>query len=58
MADEDEYATSAQILGRFRRELIAEGFDADTVQYLVQHVGRELIIENGLSVKKEVSCDG
>jgi hypothetical protein len=32
--------------------------DADTVQYLVQHVGRELVVENGLRVKKEAGRDG
>ena len=60
--------TTAQIVGQFRTELIAEGIDSTTLEYLTQAAGRELIDGRaaGLCIKrswepgteKEVSCDG
>lgn len=56
----DELPTTAQTVGRFRTELIAEGIDGDTLEYLTQAAGRELIEgrANGLRIKKEVGRDG
>lgn len=64
MADEytHEPATTtllptAQALGRFKRELEAEGFSGDIVNDLVDIAARELIPVAGLVVK-EVGRDG
>lgn len=56
----DEPLTTAQIVGRFRTELIAEGIQGDTLDYLTQAAGRELIDgrADGLCIKKEVGRDG
>lgn len=55
MADE---LTTAQALGRFHAELLAEGIDAETATDLTRTVALELVSTHGLSVKKEVGRDG
>lgn len=58
MADEqNNEPTTAQLLGWFHKELTAEGLDVDTVKYLVQCAGREMVV-GGLSLARGVSCDG
>lgn len=42
MSDENSSFTTAEILGRFRKELISEGFDADQAQQLAVDWGRSL----------------
>lgn len=57
---EEEALTTAQVVGRFRAELTAEGIGGDTLEYLTQTAGRELIDgrADGLRIKKEVGRDG
>jgi hypothetical protein len=56
----DAPLTTAQIVGRFHAELLAEGVDAESAKYLTQVAGRELIDgrADGLCIKKEVGRDG
>jgi len=56
----DEQLTTAQTIGRFHTELLAEGIDAESAKYLTQAAGRELIDgrADGLRIKKEVGRDG
>lgn len=56
----DELRSTAQVLGRFQKELLDEGIDAESAKYLTQTAGRELIASIGvrLRIKKEVGRDG
>ncbi|MEU2180104.1 hypothetical protein [Streptomyces thermolilacinus] len=54
MADD---MTTAEVLRQFRQELLEAEIDNETVRYLVQTAGRELLASSGLIVK-EVSRDG
>jgi hypothetical protein len=54
----DEQWPTAQALGQFRTELTEQGLDDDTVKYLVQTAGRELLVQAGLCLNKEVGRDG
>jgi hypothetical protein len=52
---------TAEALGRFHKELLAAGIqDGETVRYLVQAAGRQLLEDQGLGIKtnEEVGRDG
>ncbi|MGW0933652.1 hypothetical protein [Streptomyces sp. NPDC002666] len=57
MADVQQEVTTAQALSQFKKELAEAGMEPDTVTYLVQSAGRELLVGQGLRIK-EVSRDG
>lgn len=58
MAGEQQEMTTAHVLGQFKDELTATGIQPETVTYLVQTAGRELLANQGLRIEKETSRDG
>lgn len=45
--------TTAQVLGKYRRELIAEGFEPDVAECIASRAAFELIRTEGIGVKSD-----